>query len=635
MHTSQKYPGGKLSIFFGSQTGTAEGFARTLMEEGKEAGFDAKTVDLEEFDPDTLADSNLAIFLMATYGEGEPTDNAAKFARWLKNADGDVPGSFLSGLKFTVFGLGNRQYEHFNKMGKQTNAGLESLGAQRVYTYGEGDDDGTLEEDFDNWKANLWTGLCTALNLTDGANQAHAVEMSHKSNAPAKVTLEFIAKSIGTSNAKADESRGATSTRESTKTSQKYNSSTKHFFTAPRAKIVAMRELRNQNFDRIPKQEIGSTLHVEIDLKSVGIQYQTADNLAILPENDTSVVERIARQLNYDLDEVVDLEAAPGNKEFKLLYPTPCSIRDILTLYVDIQGAVRHSTMKNLAAYVAEGNQQKWLSDLLATENRSKFKQVVEDGRRSIFDLLTNELSSCRIPLSDFLNIVPCIQPRYYTISSSSSQFPNIVHITVSITEYETKSKKNFVGLCSGFLKCLKAGNDSMRVFVRASSFRLPQSISTPIIMVGPGTGIAPMRALLQEKSFQAGKNGKSAIGQSMLFFGCKYHDMDFIYESEFMDLKERGVLTKLHTAFSRDTNKKVYVQHLLTETEVAKELMEWIFSNNAYVYVCGATSMGTDVMNAFVKIVEDYKKVSHDEALKIVKGLQEKGRYVQELWTA
>ena len=157
--STKVYPAGKLSIYFGSQTGTAEGFARTIMEEGKDKGFEARMVDLEDFDPEELKDSKLVLFLVATYGEGDPTDNAAKFNIWQKNEDGEVPADYLSTVNFTVFGLGNRQYEHFNKMGKTTNKCLEKLGATRVFEYGEGDDDGTLEEDFDAWKSKLWTAL--------------------------------------------------------------------------------------------------------------------------------------------------------------------------------------------------------------------------------------------------------------------------------------------------------------------------------------------------------------------------------------------------------------------------------------------------------------------------------------------
>jgi sulfite reductase alpha subunit-like flavoprotein len=164
------YPRGNLSIFFGSQTGTAEGFARIVMEEAKKQGYDARTVDLEDFTPEKLADAKFAVFLMATYGEGEPTDNAAAFYKWMKNEDGSASAEYLSTLKYCVFGLGNRQYEHFNRMGKFTDEHLEKFGARRVMPVGLGDDDGSLEDDFEKWREMLWAKLVPSTAIVSSQN---------------------------------------------------------------------------------------------------------------------------------------------------------------------------------------------------------------------------------------------------------------------------------------------------------------------------------------------------------------------------------------------------------------------------------------------------------------------------------
>jgi NADPH-ferrihemoprotein reductase len=151
-------------IYFGSQTGTAEGYARVVMEEAKQQGFDGQTVDLEDFDPDQLATAPLTVFLMATYGEGEPTDNSAKFAKWMRNSDDELSADLLSGVRFAVFGLGNKQYEHFNRMGKLTDECLAKLGGRRVLEVGLGDDDGALEDDFERWRESLWASLSPPVN---------------------------------------------------------------------------------------------------------------------------------------------------------------------------------------------------------------------------------------------------------------------------------------------------------------------------------------------------------------------------------------------------------------------------------------------------------------------------------------
>eukprot|EP01033_Poteriospumella_lacustris_P006961 gene6962-5019_t len=627
-----KYPNGPVSIFFGSQTGTSEGFARTLMTEGRKAGFDAKTCDLEEFDPEVMANTKLAIFLMATYGEGEPTDNAQKFMAWLKNENGDIAADFLANVKYVVFGLGNKQYEHFNRTGKQCNAQLAKLGAQPVYQYGEGDDDSNLEEDFDTWKSNLWSNL-TGGAVTSGASDNDANET---------VALTFDLKAVAV---KVDDTRGATSThdasmRASTKStaSSKVPASLKHFFNSPRATVTCNRELRNLQFAGAGKEGVGSTRHIEINLHDVGLTYYTADNLAILPENAADVVEKFARQMGYDLGEVV--EFAGKEASFVAPYPSPCSVRELLTSFADIQGPVRHSMLKQIIAYVQSAEEKAWALSLAANEHRAQFKEAIEEAHQSLFSLFVNgPLASARIPLADLLHIANPIQPRYYTISSSSHYHPDTVHITVSVTEAVNRAGQKITGLCSGFLQSLAANKGTTRVFVRPSTFRLPKSLASPVVLVGPGTGLAPMRALLQERQYLIENNTTEPVqtpGDCVLFFGCKHKQMDYIYRDEIERFQAQGALTELHTAFSRDGARKVYVQHLMTEDAArGAHLVKMLVDQGGSLYVCGATAMGTDVMNAVVQLLKTHQKLSQEEATAMVKKLQEKGRYIQELWTA
>lgn len=291
--------------------------------------------------------------------------------------------------------------------------------------------------------------------------------------------------------------------------------------------------------------------------------------------------------------------------------------------------------LKHLLSYVKNTKQLEWLQDLISKP--TLIKQLVEERGLSLYDLLLNELNSCHIPLVDFLHLVPYIQPRFYTISSSSSCHPDIVHITVSITEYKLKSGNDFIGLTSGYLKQLKPKSTNCRIFIRESSFRLPKSINTPIIMIGPGTGIAPMRALLQERQYLQSLNNQnnSNNGDNILFFGCKYQAIDYIYRDELEEYQRNNILTNFYVAFSRDdSNNKEYVQHIMKKIEVSTQLMKLIDSG-AYIYVCGATAMGTDVMNAFHTIIAQHKNINPTKVNDFVKDLQQNGRYVQELWTA
>jgi NADPH-ferrihemoprotein reductase len=295
-------------------------------------------------------------------------------------------------------------------------------------------------------------------------------------------------------------------------------------------------------------------------------------------------------------------------------------------------------------------------------------------------------LSSCKIPLVDLLHILSYIQPRYYTISSAPSYFPNSIHLTVSITQYKQKNGKQFTGLMSGFFQSLQshapgegsAQQPSVRVFVRPSTFRLPviapeavvstptptavqvssdplvspaagapssaanapgssssngSAVPVPVIMVGAGTGLAPMRALLQERRYQALQLNQK--GKNVLIFGCKNKDQDYIYRDELEAHEREGVLYRLHTAFSRDSSApKVYVQDKILSADIAVELAELIAEQGAFVYVCGNTSMGTSVLQAFGTIMQQHRNMSAGDAQNYIEQLVKDGRYVQELWT-
>lgn len=228
---------------------------------------------------------------------------------------------------------------------------------------------------------------------------------------------------------------------------------------------------------------------------------------------------------------------------------------------------IRPAVAANLVYYTNDQSQKDWLRDLLSREKKDQYKTVIEDRRQSIYSLLLGSLSSCKLPLDALLQIVPVIQPRYYTISSSSSLYPLKPHITVSLTEESIVNDGKFMGQCSALLKRLydrkttdDLVNKNVRVFVKESAFRLPQSLSVPVIMIGPGTGFAPMRALLQERQYlrDIARSGNGGYGAVTLFFGCKARDRDHIYREEMENFVSYGIVTNYQVAYSREQQKKV-----------------------------------------------------------------------------
>lgn len=357
------------------------------------------------------------------------------------------------------------------------------------------------------------------------------------------------------------------------------------------------------------------------------MQYLTADNLGILPENESDVVETLALSQSYDLSRSFVLEGG------KALFPTPCTVKEALTCYIDLKGIPRRSTLAQLAPFARNPKQLERLSFLASKEGRQEYHTFVEQAGRCLFELMTETFPSLQIPLDHLINLAPRLQPRYYTISSSSSAHPTSIHVTVAVTQATLPEGRGVhTGVCSGFLA--KPSTRSIRCFVRPSSFRLPANPLTPIILVGPGTGIAPMRALLQERRHQRVVE-KKAVGDTTLFFGCRRRDHDFLYEQELLEFTRDKTLTDLQLAFSREGLEKVYVQHLITKPETAKSLWAMLNQKGAHIYVCGGTKMGHDVLTAFGNVAKSVGKLDDKAATEYIKTLQNQGRYVQELWSA
>lgn len=637
-----KFPGGHLTIYYGSQTGTAESFARDLEREGEERGFKVHVVDLEETEENVtgellkeeMRDShgrNRAVFLTATYGEGEPTDNAVGVVRFLKSKlglDGDVhsvtdnsstaeekkgeedasDSSIFSGLEYAVFGLGNKQYEHFNAMGKFFDMALGKLGGERIVPLSVGDDDDDLEGDFENWKDNKFWPAVTDKYL-GGSAIASSKEQSRTKLPECQYVVEYLKEPSGQDKVLLAD----------------VHLSSKHYFTAVDCPVTLKKELRSPSDD-------GSTLHIEIDVSKGGneVKYQTADNLGILPVNSNAHVEMIAKALKYDLGSYFRLKPAPGHDhKHSAIFPTPCTVYECLARYCDLAGPPRRSELKLLAAYAKDPISQKALLRLASKEGKDEYKEKVLDAKMGIVDIISKLCPSIEMPLEHFIAVCPRLQPRYYTISSSSTKHPDSIHVTVSVLKEDREDGSIFKGVCSNFLAEL-IDNGKVRAFVRESTFRLPSDVSKPIIMIGPGTGIAPMRAMLQERAHQKIKLNLP-VGKNVLYFGCKNRDLDFIYSDELNAFEKDGTLHQMHLAFSREQSEKVYVQHLLAKN--ATETWKLIDEEGAYIYVCGGVKMGQDVSEALKRIIADQGNRSSVDAKSYLDQMASSGRFIQELW--
>jgi len=265
-------------------------------------------------------------------------------------------------------------------------------------------------------------------------------------------------------------------------------------------------------------------------------------------------------------------------------------------------------------------------------EGKALYADWIAKDRRNILAIL-EDLPSLKPKIDHICELLPRLQPRFYSISSSPKIHPKSIHVTAVLVDYKTRTDRHMQGVCTSLLATKQPveGQELPRVpcYVRKSQFRLPFKPTTPVIMIGPGTGIAPFRGFIQERSYYK-REGKP-IGDTILYFGCRNKAKDFIYQDEMENFVDTGVL-KLHTAFSRDQEHKVYVQHLLDQNH--QEIWD-VLSSNGHLYICGdAKNMARDVHSTLVKILINKGEMDTAGAEDYIKRLQSKGRYSADVWS-
>jgi cytochrome P450 / NADPH-cytochrome P450 reductase len=373
-----------------------------------------------------------------------------------------------------------------------------------------------------------------------------------------------------------------------------------------------------------------SARHVEVSLPS-GVQYKAGDHLGVLPRNNIDLIRRV--MLHFGLDTGSYLTIIPNRGNHTHL-PTaePAPLLGVLGSCVELQDAATRSDIEVMARYTADPEQRSSLEGLVGTDDvsQTRFRNEVLARGRSLIDLL-EDYPACEMPFEVFLDRLPPLRPRYYSISSSPLVSSEMCSITTGVLRGPARSGiGEFSGVCSTYLES-NAPNSTVFAFVRQPTiaFRPPDDPQLPMIMIGAGTGLAPFRGFLQERAAQQAAG--AAVATSLLFFGCRTSEDDYLYQDELSRYETDGIV-KVAAVFSREGDPKLrYVQDAIVER--ADEVWDLLENQRANIYVCGnANTMAPGVRTALIEVLR-LKSPASTDGNNWLAGLRADGRFLEDIW--
>jgi sulfite reductase (NADPH) flavoprotein alpha-component len=470
----------------------------------------------------------------------------------------------LDKTRFAVFALGDTSYADFCECGKQFDKRLADLGGTRILDRVDSDVD--YEEPFKKWLEVVVPRMAEAagVNESDASPDVAVVEEPLPATGSPEPAVEPYGK--------------------------------KNPFPAPVKSIV---NLNGRGSAKL-------TCHVEFSLEGSGLSYEPGDVVGVIPRNCPEVVDDMLRMAGFRGDELIEDEEGTH------------SIAEVLETRFDVT-SVNLPFIKKYAEIAKNPELDKFLEP----DNKEALKEWL--WGREIRDLLHDFPSAETLSTDQFLGILRKMPPRLYSIASSLRAHPDEVHLTVGAVTYDSFGRTR-KGVCSTYLCDRITEGDTVNLYTHHNkNFFLPENGDTPIIMIGPGTGIAPFRAFVEEREVLGQK------GKNWLFFGDQHFNTDFLYQLEWQNYLKKGVLTRMDVAFSRDTDHKIYVQHRMKEQ--ARDIYAWM-KEGAFFYVCGdASRMAKDVHQALIDIYTEQGAMTPEAAETAVKELQKSKRYQRDVY--
>ncbi len=523
------------------------------------------TVNLQamnDYSVEKLAQDKHAIFITSTFGDGDAPDTGGDF--WGQLNGDSTPN--LAHLDFALLALGDSNYDQFCGHGKKLFARLQALGAKPLTERVD------CDTDFEAPSGEWFTKLNEAL----------------KAHLPRETSSNMTSTTANTTSSSAKKPEGGF-----TKTNPYL------------ARLVINKRL-NSGSNTKDTRQFGFDLGA-LGNQAGGIQYEAGDAMGVWPQNCPELINElvIALNVNREAPVIVDANEKP--------------LREALQHNFEICRPSNEALQ-----FIAQRSGSKELTALLHADKKAELQNWLYG--RQLVDVIHEFPIRCSV--DEFMPLLKRIQPRLYSIASSSKEYALQVHLTVSAVRYERffNGKKIRKGVSSTFLADRADGVD-IPIFIQANkNFRVPADGNLPIMMVGPGTGVAPFRGFLQER------RARGNSGKNWLFFGEQHAATDFYYQDELEEFQKQGVLTELSLAFSRDQQQKIYVQDRMREN--GEKIWNWIDAEGGYFYVCGdASRMAKDVDNALRDIIQQYGKFDEAETANYMRKLNMDKRYVRDVY--
>ncbi|MEU9370472.1 cytochrome P450 [Streptomyces avermitilis] len=590
-HTAVSGVGVNLTVAYGSSLGSCEDLARTIADRGERSGFGTTMVGLDELG-DNLPTEGLLVVVASSYN-GKAPDNARRFDDMLA---GGLPEGSLSHVRFALLGAGNTQWvATYQAFPKRIEEGLLAAGAAPFIERGIADAAGDFDGMATRWTDTLWTTLAEeyAADTSDESGPRYQVQLLTEADVrPAIVSEQAYALTVVANEELVADATGL------------------------------------WDFGIEPPRPSAKSITIELP---EGVTYDTGNHLAVFAKNEPALVNRALARLGVDRDQVLRLDQPAGGRTH-LPVGTPVTAGLLLTEFLELQDVATRTQVRILAEHTecpwTRPQLQAYTADTEEAEER--YQNEILGKRVSVLGLL-ERFPAVELPLAVFLEMMGPIRPRFYSISSSPLADPRHVRLTVGLLEGPALSGDGqYRGTCSSYIAGLEPG-DVFYGYVRVPSptFAPPADPATPLILIGPGTGIAPLRGFLEERARQHA-NG-TQIGLSQVFVGCRHPEHDYFYRDE-MEMWALSGIAQVHTAFSAVPGHPArFVQNAIANSS---STVWQALQDGAYIYVCGdGRRMAPAVREALAAIYREHTGGDDEAAQQWLAQLEADERYQQDVF--